>query len=130
MKRKLLKKALLVSVIALTVSLSVSACFGGSEDKETESSSEDDNLALYITAMEQAVEKNSDLHVEFSFKSDDYIITDLGNGIIDIRTEKASVNGEEIRIRLSFSSDEESKTFTYHFLEIGNEILLDDGALD
>lgn len=130
MKRKFLKKMLLISMVVLTVSLPVSACSSGGDDKKTEASSNEDNLALYITAMEQAVEKNSDLPVKFSFNSNDYIITDLGNGIIDIRTEKASVNGEEVRIRLSFSSDEESKTFTYHFLEIGSEILLDDGTLD
>lgn len=129
MKRKHLKKMLLVSMVALAVSLPISACSSGDEDKKVEASSEDDNLALYITAMQQAVEKSSDLSVEFSFNSNDYVITDLGDGIIDIRTEKASVNGEKIRIRLSFTADKENETFTYHFLEVGNEILLDDNTL-
>ena len=130
MKRKHLKKILLVSMVALVISLPVSACSSGNEDKKVEASSEDDNLALYITAMQQAVEKNSDLPVEFPFSSNDYVITDLGDGIIDIRTEKASINEEETRIRLAFSVDEENETFVYHFLEVGSEILLDDNTLD
>lgn len=130
MERKHLKKILLVSMVTLTIPLLTSACSSGNEDKEIESSSEDDNLALYITALQQAVEKNSELSVEFSFNSNDYVVTDLGNGIIDIRTEKASVNGVETRIRLAFTVDEENETFTYHFLEIGSDILLDDNTLD
>lgn len=130
MKRKHLKKILLASMVALVVSLPVSACSSGDEGKNVETSSKDDNLALYITAMQQAVEKNSDLPVEFPFNSNDYVITDLGDGIIDIRTEKASISEEEIRIRLAFSVDEENETFTFHFLEVGNEILLDDNTLD
>lgn len=130
MKRKHLKKILLVSMVALVISLPVSACSSGNEDKKVGASSEDDNLALYITAMQQAVEKNSDLPVEFSFNSNDYVVADLGDGIIDIRTEKATVNGEKVRIRLSFAIDKEHETFTYHFLEVGNEILLDDNTLE
>ena len=117
-------------MVALVISLPVSACSSGNEDKKVEASSEDDNLALYITAMQQAVEKNSDLPVEFSFNSNDYVVADLGDGIIDIRTEKATVNGEKVRIRLSFAIDKEHETFTYHFLEVGNEILLDDNTLE
>lgn len=130
MKIKYLKKILLVSMVTLVVSLPVSACSSGDEDKNVEASSKDDNLALYITAMQQAIEKNSNLLVEFPFNSNDYVITDLGDGIIDIRTEKASINGEEIRMRLAFSVNEENETFTYHFLEVGSEILLDDNTLD
>lgn len=130
MKIKYLKKILLVSMVTLVVSLPVSACSSGDEDKNVEASSKDDNLALYITAMQQAIEKNSSLLVEFPFNSNDYVITDLGDGIIDIRTEKASINGEEIRMRLAFSVNEENETFTYHFLEVGSEILLDDNTLD
>lgn len=130
MKRKHFKKILFVSMVALTISLPISACSSGNEDKKIESSSEDDNLALYITAMQQAVEKNSDLPVEFSFNSNDYVVTDLGDGIIDIRTEKATVNDEKVRIRLSFTIDKENEAFAYHFLEVGSEILLDDNTLD
>ncbi len=130
MKIKYLKKILLVSMVTLVVSLPVSACSSGDEDKNVEASSKDDNLALYITAMQQAIEKNSSLLVEFPFNSNDYVITDLGDGIIDIRTEKASINGEEIRIRLTLTIDEENEAFTYHFLEVGSEVLLDDNTLD
>lgn len=117
-------------MVAITVSLPASACSSVKEDKKVETSNKNDNLALYITAMQQAVEKNSDLPVEFPFNSNDYVITDLGDGIIDIRTEKASINGEEIRIRLTLTIDEENEAFTYHFLEVGSEVLLDDNTLD
>lgn len=130
MKRKHLKKILLISMVAIAVSLPASACSSVKEDKKVETSNKNDNLALYITAMQQAVEKNSDLPVEFPFNSNDYVITDLGDGIIDIRTEKASINGEEIRIRLTLTIDEENEAFTYHFLEVGSEVLLDDNTLD
>ena len=130
MTRKHLKKILLISMVAITVSLPASACSSVKEDKKVETSNKNDNLALYITAMQQAVEKNSDLPVEFPFNSNDYVITDLGDGIIDIRTEKASINGEEIRIRLALTIDEENEAFTYHFLEVGSEVLLDDNTLD
>lgn len=117
-------------MVAITVSLPASACSSVKEDKKVETSNKNDNLALYITAMQQAIEKNSNLSVEFPFNFNDYVVTDLGDGIIDIRTEKASINEEEIRIRLAFSVDEENETFTYHFLEVGSEILLDDNTLD
>lgn len=117
-------------MVAITVSLPASACSSGDEDKKVETSNKNDNLVLYITAMQQAIEKNSNLSVEFPFNSNDYVVTDLGDGIIDIRTEKASINEEEIRIRLAFGVDEENETFTYHFLEVGSEILLNDNTLD
>ncbi len=130
MKRKVLKKILFTSIIAFSISLTAIACTGNDKKEHAEASQQYDDLALYITAMEQAVEKNSDLSIKFPSKADDYIVTDLGDGNIDIRTNTASVDGKEVRVRLAFTVDKESQTFTYHFLEVGRDVLLDDGTLD
>ncbi len=130
MKRKVLKKFLFTSIMAFSISFAAVACTGNGKKEQAEASQQHDDLALYITAMEQAVEKNSDLSIKFPFKTDDYVVADLGDGNIDIRTDKASINGEDVRVRLAFTVDKESQAFTYHFLEIGSDVLLDDNTLD
>lgn len=130
MKRKGIKKFLFTSVIAFAVSFTTVACTGSNKKEQTKTSEQNNDLALYITAMEQAVEQNSDLSIKFPFKADDYAVMDLGDGNIDIRTDKASMDGKDVRVRLAFTVDKESQTFTYHFLEIGSDVLLDDNTLD
>lgn len=115
-------------VIIVIVLISIIVLWRCANDDSEQSATND--TAIYMTALQQATEKYCDYDLEFTASDNAYRVLDLGNEITDISTEARKEDGEKIRIRLSVTISREDKTFTYHFLEVGSDVLLDDGTLD
>ncbi|QNM06603.1 hypothetical protein [Qiania dongpingensis] len=121
-----MKKGVIIIFLALTMIILFGSC-----GKSKDTNADDDSLVLNITIAKKAAEKFKQTDLDFSNDKDDYTLRDLGNDVQDIVAIAHDKSGNDIRFRVAYSfNDDSKKQYTYHFIERDSDVLYDDKTLD
>ena len=98
------------------------------EEKITAKEVSDDEKSFSINVLKEEATKYYEDTLTFPESDTDYRVLDIGNSIIDAAVTTTDSSGNDVRVRVSYSCDDDS--YTTHFVEINAKIYCDDGTLD